>query len=67
MVLRAVNDTKFRSQVEDDTAWRVESTAACPSGYVKAVPTTGYALRMLALAAKGQRVFVDVAPDGRLL
>jgi hypothetical protein len=53
-------------KVEDDTQWVVEN-AKCPAGYVKAVPTTGYALKKLALAANGQTVYVDVAPDGRLL
>ena len=53
-------------KVEDDTQWVVENEK-CPAGYVKAVPTTGYALKKLALAANGQTIYVDVAPDGRLL
>lgn len=53
-------------KVDDDTAWAV-ADSACAGGYVEAVPTTGYALKKLALAANGRKVFVDVAPDGKPL
>ena len=54
----------------DDTAWAVSDSAACPAGFIEAVPTNGYALRKLAEASAGRAaVFLDVGGStaGRLV